>query len=398
MHRIYLDHSATTPVRPEVAEIMTEYLTEKFGNPSSVHSYGREARKALDKARQQIADAINAQPEEIIFTSGGTEADNLAIVGYAFRNTKKGRHVITSAVEHHAVLHACEHLSKIGFDVTVLPVDEYGLIRMEDLRNAIREDTILITIMHANNEIGSLQPIEEIGKLAREHEIVFHTDAVQSLCKVPLDVEAMNIDMLSGSGHKIYGPKGVGFLYVKKGIRLEPMAFGGAQENKKRPGTENLPGIVGFGLAVEMACAEMEEEMARLTGLRDKLIKGLLERIPDSRLNGHPTKRVATNANISFEFVEGESLLLSLDQKGISASSGSACTSGSLDPSHVLLAMGMCKEVAHGSVRMTLGKDNTELDIMRVLEVFPDIVQRLRDMSPLYHQRRKECDDCTLTR
>lgn len=398
MHRIYLDHSATTPVRPEVAKIMLEYMTEKFGNPSSVHFYGREARQALDKARKQIADSINARPEEIIFTSGGTEADNLAIIGSAFKNAKKGKHVITSSVEHHAVLHACEHLAKIGFEVTVLPVDEYGIIKMEDLRNSIRDDTILITIMHANNEVGSLQPIEEIGELAREKGILFHTDAVQSLCKVPIDVEAMNIDMLSGSGHKIYGPKGVGFLYARKGVRLEPLAFGGSQEKKKRPGTENLPGIVGMGLAFELATKEMEAEMARIAVLRDKLIKGLLERVPDSRLNGHPTNRVATNVNISFEYVEGESLLLSLDMKGIAASSGSACTSGSLDPSHVLLAMGICKEVAHGSVRMTLGRDNTEADIDYVLDVFPEIVQRLRDMSPLYQNRRKECDECILTR
>lgn len=398
MHRIYLDHSATTPVRPEVAKIMVEYMTEKFGNPSSVHSYGRESRQALEKARKQVADSINARPEEIIFTSGGTEADNLAIIGSAFKNVKKGKHVITSSVEHHAVLHACEHLAKIGFEITVLPVDEYGIIKMEDLRNSIRDDTILITIMHANNEVGSLQPIKEIGELASEKGILFHTDAVQSLCKVPIDVEAMNIDMLSGSGHKIYGPKGVGFLYARKGVRLEPLAFGGAQENKKRPGTENLPGIVGMGLAFELATKEMETEMARITVLRDKLIKGLLEKVPESRLNGHPTNRVATNVNISFEFVEGESLLLSLDMKGIAASSGSACTSGSLDPSHVLLAMGICKEVAHGSVRMTLGRDNTEMDINNVLDVFPEIVQRLRDMSPLYQNRRKECDECTLTR
>lgn len=398
MRRIYLDHSATTPVRPEVAKLMVEYMTEKYGNPSSVHSFGREAKQALIKARKQVADAINAQPEEIIFTSGGTEADNLAIIGAAFRHVKKGKHVITSAVEHHAVLHACEHLVKIGFEVTILPVDEYGIISMEDLRAAIREDTVLITIMHANNEVGSLQPIEEIGRLAKEKGILFHTDAVQSLCKVPIDVQAMNVDLLTGSGHKIYVPKGVGFLYIRKGVKLTPLAFGGSQERKTRPGTENLPGIIGLGLAVEMGKEEMEEEMARLTVLRDRLIKGLLESIPDCRLNGHPDKRVPTNVNISFEYVEGESLLLSLDMKGIAASSGSACTSGSLDPSHVLVAMGLCKEVAHGSVRMTLGRDNTEFDIKYVLEVFPAIVQRLRDMSPLYQQRRRECDECIRTR
>ncbi len=397
MHRIYLDHSATTPVRPEVAEIMTEYMTGKFGNPSSVHSFGREAKQALEKARKQVADFINAQPEEITFTSGGTEADNMAIIGAAFRHSDKGKHIITSAVEHHAVLHACEHLEKIGFEVTVLPVDEYGIINLDDLRNAIREDTILITIMHANNEVGSIQPVEEIGRLAREKGVLFHTDAVQSLCKIPVDVQAMNIDLLTGSGHKIYGPKGIGFLYARKGVKLAPIAFGGAQEKKVRPGTENLPGIVGLGLAIELAGEEMASEMPRLQDLRDKLMKGLLENIPNVRLNGHPTLRVPINVNVSFEFVEGESLLLSLDMKGIAASSGSACTSGSLDPSHVLLAMGICKEIAHGSVRMTLGRDNTEQDVDYVLEVFPEIVQRLRDMSPLYQESRKEqCDECTL--
>lgn len=399
MRRIYLDHSATTPVRQEVADIMVEHMVNKFGNPSSVHSFGREARQSLEKARKQVSESINASPEEIFFTSGGTESDNMAIIGAAFRNADKGKHIITSSVEHHAVLHACEHLEKIGFDLTVLPVDEYGIIRMEDLRQAIREDTILITIMHANNEVGSIQPIEEIGRLAREKGILFHTDAVQSLCKIPVDVKAMNVDLLTGSGHKIYGPKGIGFLYIRKGVKLEPLAFGGAQERKVRPGTENLPGIVGLGLAVELAGQEMASEMPRLAALRDKLIKGLQERIPNVRLNGHPTQRVPTNVNMSFEFVEGESLLLSLDMKGIAASSGSACTSGSLDPSHVLLAMGICKEVAHGSVRMTLGKDNTEEDIDYVLEVFPEIVQRLRDMSPLYQAARKEqCDECTLKR
>lgn len=399
MHRIYLDHSATTPVRQEVADIMVEHMIEKFGNPSSVHSFGREAKQSLEKARKQVADFINAAPEEITFTSGGTEADNMAIIGAAFRYADKGKHIITSAVEHHAVLHACEHLQKIGFDVTVLPVDEYGIIRMDDLRQAVREDTVLITIMHANNEVGSVQPVEEIGRLAREKGILFHTDAVQSLCKIPVDVQAMNVDLLTGSGHKIYGPKGIGFLYIRKGVKLAPLAFGGAQERKIRPGTENLPGIVGLGLAVELAGQEMASEMPRLTTLRDKLIKGLQERIPNVRLNGHPTQRVPTNVNMSFEFVEGESLLLSLDMKGIGASSGSACTSGSLDPSHVLLAMGICKEVAHGSVRMTLGRDNTEEDIDYVLEVFPEIVQRLRDMSPLYQAARKEqCDECTRKR
>jgi len=398
MQRIYLDHSATTPVRPEVAEIMMEYMTNKFGNPSSVHSFGREAKEALENARSQVAALIKAQPEEITFTSGGTEADNLAIIGTALKYADKGKHIITSAVEHHAVLHACEHLEKMGFDLTVLPVDEYGIIRMDDLRRAIRDDTILITIMHANNEVGSIQPVAEIGSLAREKGILFHTDAVQSLGKIPVDVEKINADLLSGSGHKIYGPKGIGFLYIRKGVHLSPLVFGGAQEKKIRPGTENMPGIIGLGKAVELAGQEMDSEMPRMTQLRDKLIKGILERIPDVRLNGHPTLRVPTNVNVSFEYVEGESLLLSLDMKGIAASSGSACTSGSLDPSHVLLAMGICKEVAHGSVRMTLGRDNTGEQIDYVLDVLPEIVQRLRDMSPLYQKSRKECEGCTRTK
>jgi|LFRM01.2.fsa_nt_gb cysteine desulfurase len=398
MQRIYLDHSATTPVRPEVAEIMMEYMTNKFGNPSSVHSFGREAKEALENARSQVAALIKAQPEEITFTSGGTEADNLAIIGTALKYADKGKHIITSAVEHHAVLHACEHLEKMGFDLTVLPVDEYGIVRMDDLRQAIRDDTILITIMHANNEVGSIQPVAEIGRLAKEKGILFHTDAVQSLGKIPVDVEEMNADLLTGSGHKIYGPKGIGFLYIRKGVHLSPLVFGGAQEKKIRPGTENMPGIVGLGKAVELAGQEMDSEMPRMTQLRDKLIKGILERIPDVRLNGHPTLRVPTNVNVSFEYVEGESLLLSLDMKGIAASSGSACTSGSLDPSHVLLAMGICKEVAHGSVRMTLGRDNTGEQIDYVLDVLPEIVQRLRDMSPLYQKSRKECEGCTRTK
>lgn len=395
MRRIYLDHSATTPVRPEVAEIMLEYFTEKYGNPSSVHSFGREAKAGLERAREQVAALINAQPEEIIFTSGGTEADNLAIIGTANKYADRGKHIITSAVEHHAVLHTCEYLEKNGFKVTVLPVDEHGIIRIEDLLEAVTKETILITIMHANNEVGSIQPIEEIGNIARENGIIFHTDAVQSLGKIPVDVRKMNIDLLTGSGHKIYGPKGVGFLYVRKGIKLTPLVFGGGQERKYRAGTENIPGIVGLGKAMELAGKEMAVEMPRLAELRDRLIKELQERIPNVKLNGHPSLRVPTNVNLSFEFVEGESLLLSLDMKGIAASSGSACTSGSLDPSHVLLAMGLCHEIAHGSVRMTLGHSNTEEDIQYVLDVFPAIVERLRNMSPLYHQHRKECSECT---
>ncbi len=396
MRRVYLDHSATTPVRPEVAEIVLDYMTNKFGNPSSIHVFGREAKQGLEKAREQVAKLINAKPEEIIFTSGGTEADNLAITGIAQTYASKGKHIITSAVEHHAVLDTCKNLEKLGYTVTVLPVDEYGIIRLEDLKKAITKETILITIMHANNEVGSIQPVHEIGKIAKEHGIIFHTDAVQSLGKIPVDVDKMNIDLLSGSGHKIYAPKGIGFLYIRRGVGLKPLTFGGGQERRRRPGTENLPGIVGLGLAAELAAKEMETEMPRIAKLRDRLINGIMKRIPHVRLNGHPEQRVPNNVNVSFEFVEGESLLLSLDMKGIAASSGSACTSGSLDPSHVLMAMGICHEIAHGSVRMTLGKANTEEDIDYVLEVLPPIVERLRIMSPLFQQQRKECQACTL--
>lgn len=390
MRKVYLDHSATTPVRREVAKIVSEYMLDRFGNPSSIHSYGQEAKTALEKARSQVADLINADAAEIIFTSGGTEADNLAIMGVAQANATKGNHIITSAIEHHAVLDTCKELEKEGFEVTFLPVDEDGLVSLEDVKKAIKQETILITIMHANNEVGTIEPIEEIGKLAREHGIIFHTDAVQSLGKVPIDVKEMNIDLLTGSGHKIYGPKGTGFLYVRKGIKLKPRAFGGEQERKRRPGTENLPGIVGLGLAAELAGKEMEEERVKQASLRDKLIKGLRESIPYVRLNGHPHQRISSNVNVSFAYVEGESLLLSLDACGIAASSGSACTSGTLDPSHVLLAMGLTHEMAHGSVRMTLGKDTTEEDIQYVLDNFPAIVERLRMMSPLYYQRQKE--------
>ncbi len=390
MRKVYLDHSATTPVRREVAKIVSEYMLDRFGNPSSIHSYGQEAKTALEKARSQVADLINADAAEIIFTSGGTEADNLAIMGVAQANATKGNHIITSAIEHHAVLDTCKELEKEGFEVTFLPVDEDGLVSLEDVKKAIKQETILITIMHANNEVGTIEPIEEIGKLAREHGIIFHTDAVQSLGKVPIDVKEMNIDLLTGSGHKIYGPKGTGFLYVRKGIKLKPRAFGGEQERKRRPGTENLPGIVGLGLAAELAGKEMEEERVNQASLRDKLIKGLRESIPHVRLNGHPHQRIPSNVNVSFAYVEGESLLLSLDACGIAASSGSACTSGTLDPSHVLLAMGLTHEMAHGSVRMTLGKDTTEEDIQYVLDNFPAIVERLRMMSPLYYQRQKE--------
>ena len=397
MNRVYLDHSATTPVRPEVAAAVVEYMTAKYGNPSSIHSFGREARTAVEKARYQVAGLIKAtKPEEIIFTGGGTESDNMAIIGAARAYRAKGRHIITSAVEHHAVLDTCKALEKEGFSVTILPVDEYGLVRIDDLRNAVTGDTILITVMHVNNEVGTIEPVKEIGEFAREKGIIFHTDAVQSVGKVPIDVVDMKIDLLTGSGHKIYGPKGTGFLYVRSGVKLEPLFYGGGQEKKRRPGTENVPGIVGLGVACELAGLEMDKEMARQAVLRDKLITGLMERIPEIRLNGHPHKRIASNVNVSFEYVEGESLLLSLDLQGIAASSGSACTSGSLEPSHVLTAMGICHETAHGSVRMTLGCNTTDEEIEYVLKAFPPIVERLRMMSPLYNKRREECDQCTL--
>ncbi|KYH32368.1 cysteine desulfurase NifS [Neomoorella mulderi] len=388
MRRVYLDHSATTPVRPEVLEAMLPFLKdEAFGNPSTIYSYGREAKKALDEAREKVASLIGARPEEIFFTSGGTEADNLALIGTAAANEKKGRHIITSSIEHHAVLHTAQYLMRHGFKITFLPVTPEGLVRVEDVEEAITDETILISVMHVNNEVGTIQPIKEIGHLARERGIIFHTDAVQSVGKIPVNVDELNVDLLSASSHKIYGPKGVGCLYIRKGTRINPILHGGAQERKRRPGTENMPGIVGFGRAAELAGQELDSEMERLKGLRDKLIDGIMNRIEDVQLNGDREKRVATNANFSFRYVEGESLLLSLDMKGICASSGSACTSGSLDPSHVLLAMGIPHEVAHGSVRMTLGRDNTEADIDYVLEVMPEIVARLRSMSPLYNQR-----------
>ncbi|MEA4900424.1 cysteine desulfurase NifS [Desulfitobacterium sp.] len=385
MRRVYLDHSATTPVDPEVAKLMMTYYTEKYGNPSSVHSFGQEAKEGLEIAREQVAALIGAQANEITFTSGGTEADNLAVLGTADALRKKGKHIITSAVEHHAVLETCEYLAKNGFDLTVIPVDEEGFVDPQAVAQAIRPDTILISIMHANNEVGTIQPIAEIGKIAKEKGVTFHVDAVQSFGKVPIDVKAMNIDLLTMSSHKIYGPKGVGALYSRKGIKLVPRVYGGGQEKKRRSGTENLPGIVGFGKACELAGKRMEEEEKRLKVLRDKLMDGILERIDYVKVNGpRGDKRLPNNVNVSIQYVEGESLLLSLDMMGIAASSGSACTSGSLDPSHVLLAMGLPHEIAHGSLRFSLGRQNTEEDIDYVLEQLPKIVERLRAMSPLY--------------
>lgn len=387
MRRIYLDHSATTPVDPQVADLMLKYYLEFYGNPSSVHSYGREVKKALEDARSQVASLIGANPAEITFTSGGTEADNLAIQGVAKTRANKGKHLITTAIEHHAVLDTCKYLAKNGYELTVLPVDEEGSVSIDDVIKAIRPDTILISIMHANNEVGSIQPIAEIGKLTREKDILLHVDAVQSLGKIPIDVKQMNIDLLTMSSHKIYGPKGVGALYVRKGVKLSPLVFGGSQERKIRSGTENTPGIIGFGLACELAGQRMEEENKELTRLRDKLLDGILSSIDSVKLNGpRGEKRLPNNVNVSIRYIEGESLLLSLDMMGIAASSGSACTSGSLDPSHVLLAMGLSHEVAHGSLRLSLGRQNTDEDIDFVLQELPKIVDRLRAMSPLYHQ------------
>lgn len=391
MKRVYLDHSATTPVDPEVAALMMTYYTEKYGNPSSVHGFGREAKQALEQARSQVAELIGAAPTEVTFTSGGTEADNLAILGIAEALRKKGKHIITSCIEHHAVLETCEYLEKNGFDLTIIPVNEEGLLSVEDVRKAIRPDTILISVMHANNEVGAIQPIQEIGKLAREKDITFHVDAVQSLGKIPINVQEMNIDLLTVSSHKIYGPKGVGALYIRKGIRLIPLIHGGGQEKKRRSGTENTPGIIGFGKACQLAGQRMAEDAEHQKKLRDKLMNGILERIDYVKINGPlGENRLPNNVNVSIRYVEGESLLLSLDMLGIAASSGSACSSGSLDPSHVLLAIGLPHEIAHGSLRFSLGRQNTEEDIDYVLEQLPKIVDRLRMMSPLYDQVRKQ--------
>ena len=387
MERIYLDNAATTRVRPEVAEAVLPAMTETYGNASSVHSFGREAKKAMEKARAQVAAAIGAKKEEIYFTAGGSEADNWAIKGAAHALRRKGLHIITTAIEHHAVLHTCQALEKEGFEVTYLPVDEYGLVTPEQVEAAIRPDTILVSVMAANNEIGTIEPIAEIGAVCRAHKVLFHTDAVQAVGHMPLDVAAMQIDMLSLSGHKFYAPKGVGALYIRTGVRIENLIEGGAQERNRRAGTENVPAIVGMGKAIELITAEMAEENARISGLRDRLMAGIVDAIPESRLNGHPTKRLPGNVNVSIRYIEGEALLLSLDMAGIAASSGSACTSGSLDPSHVLLAIGLPHEIAHGSLRLTIGRDNTQAEIDRVLEELPKIVSRLRAMSPLYDDR-----------
>lgn len=387
---IYFDNAATTPVRKEVYDEILPYFIQYYGNASSVYTIARESKKALEKAREQVAKALNANIDEIYFTAGGSESDNFALKGIAEAMEKKGKHIITTQIEHHAILHTCEYLQQRGFEITYLPVDEYGKISLEELKNAIRKDTILISVMFANNEIGTIQPIKEIGAIAKEKGVYFHTDAVQAVGHVKIDVKEMNIDLLSLSGHKICAPKGIGAIYIKKGVAINPLIHGGAQEKRRRAGTENIAGIVGLGKAIELANEEIEQNATKVSALRDKLINGILEKIPYSKLNGHPTDRLPGNCNISFEFIEGESMLLLLDSKGIAASSGSACTSGSLDPSHVLLAIGLPHEKAHGSLRMTLEHYNTEKEVDVVLEELPAIVSKLRDMSPLYETFLKQ--------
>lgn len=384
MKKIYMDCSATTPVKPEVLEAMLPCFTEHFGNASSIHSYGQEAKRMLEGARADIAKTINAKTEEFYFTGGGSEADNWAIKGVMYANQKKGKHLITCKIEHHAVLHTAQMLEKEGFEVTYLEVDEYGLVNPEDVEKAIRPDTVLITIMYINNEIGTIMPIKEIGAIAKKHSVLFHTDAVQALGNVAIDVVDQNIDLLSVSSHKVYGPKGVGGLYVRRGVAIKNLIEGGAQERKRRAGTENLPGIIGFAKAATLAHENLESHISKLTALRDQLANGILEAIDYSKYNGHPTKRHPGNVNISFEFIEGEALLLSMNAKGVAASSGSACTSGSLDPSHVLMGIGLTHEIAHGSLRLSIGDFTTEEDVLYTIEALKEVVQKLRMMSPLY--------------
>ena len=385
---IYFDNAATTPIRPEVYDAMRPYIESCYGNPSSVYKIARESKKAIDLARKQVADAINADSGEIFFTGCGSESDNWAIKGVALALKDKGKHIITTNIEHHAILHTCEFLEENGYEVTYIPVDEYGMVSADDIKKAIRPDTILVSVMTANNEIGTIEPIKEIGAVCREKGVYFHTDAVQAVGHIKIDVKEMNIDLLSLSGHKIGAPKGIGALYIRKGVKIKNLIHGGQQEKGKRAGTENVIGIVALGKAIELAVSEMEDTTERLKYLRDKIINGVLKNIEYSRLNGHPEERLPGNVNISFEFIEGESMLLMLVAKGICASSGSACTSGSLDPSHVLLAIGLPHEKAHGSLRISLGYQNTEEEVDKLLEVLPPIVQRLREMSPLYEMKK----------
>ena len=387
---IYLDNAATTKTAPEVVEAMLPYFAEYYGNPSSVYEFAGKSKEAITKSRETIAEALGAQANEIYFTAGGSESDNWALKAAAEAYAKKGKHIITTKIEHHAILHTAEYLEKNGYEVTYLDVDEYGVVKLEELKKAIRPDTILISVMFANNEIGTIQPIKEIGEIAHENGILFHTDAVQAFGQIPIQVDEYHIDMLSASGHKLNGPKGIGFLYIRKGVKIRSFVHGGAQERKRRAGTENVPGIVGLGKAVERAVSTMEERTKQEKEVRDYLIEKILKEIPYTRLNGHRTNRLPNNINFSFQFIEGESLLIMLDMQGICASSGSACTSGSLDPSHVLLAIGLPHEIAHGSLRLTLSEEITKEDMDYVADAIGDIVERLRSMSPLYEDFMKK--------
>ena len=390
MKRIYMDNGATTRVTEPVFEAMQPYFCEIYGNPSSAHNFGYVSRHAIDAAREQVAKAINADVNEIYFTGCGTESDNWAVRGAAYENLKKGRHIITTAIEHHAILHTCAQLEKEGFEVTYLPVDEYGFVTPEQLDAAIRPDTTLVSIMTANNEIGTIEPIAELAAVCKKRGVLFHTDAVQAIGSVKIDVKAMQIDMLSMSGHKFHAPKGIGVLYIRKGVRLQQFMNGGAQERNRRAGTENLASIVGIGKAIEMATADIDAHNKKLSAIRDHMIERILKEIPYTRLNGHPTTRLPGNVNVCFRFIEGESLLMLLDAKGIAGSSGSACTSGSLDPSHVLLAIGLPHEIAHGSLRLSLSEENTMEEADYVVDALVEIVSRLRSMSPLYDDFIKE--------
>ena len=387
---IYLDHAATTPARPEVVEAMVPFFTNDFGNPSSIYSFSQKNKSVITECREVIAKSLNAKANEIYFTAGGTEADNWALKATAEAYATKGKHIITTKIEHHAILHTAKYLESKGFEITYLDVDENGVVKLDQLKKAIRPDTILISVMYANNEIGTVQPVKEIGAIAKAHGIIFHTDAVQAYGQIPIDVDECNIDMLSASGHKLNGPKGIGFLYIRTGLKLRNLIHGGAQERSRRVGTENVPGIVGLAKAVEIAFDTMDERTKKELELRDYLIQKLIQEIPYARLNGHRVDRLPNNVNVSFQFIEGESLLIMLDMAGICASSGSACTSGSLDPSHVLLAIGLPHEIAHGSLRLTVGDENTMEEMDYVVEQVKTIVQKLRDMSPLYEDFMKK--------
>ena len=381
---IYLDNAATTAVYPEVVDVMLPYFTQYYGNPSAIYSFANESGKAVSKARESLAKVIGAKPEEIYFTGGGSESDNWALKATAEAYANKGKHIITTKIEHHAILHTCEYLEKRGFEVTYIDVDENGFVKLDELEKAIREDTILISVMAANNEIGTIQPLYEIGQIAKKHKILFHTDAVQAFAHIKIDVDEMNIDMLSASGHKINGPKGIGLMYIRKGVKIRSFIHGGAQERQRRAGTHNVPGIVGFGAAAEIAMKNMDADIKYQSELRDYLIQRVMNEIPYTKLNGDKVKRLPNNANFCFRFIEGESMLILLDQNGICGSSGSACTSGSLDPSHVLLAIGLPHEIAHGSLRLTLSKETTKEDIDFTVDKLKEIIARLRSMSPLY--------------